>query len=320
MSHEDLNVSDAMEQSEKNNVKHKPSLANLPLTPASKLSGERFQDELLLRTWLHSKSKNTIRAYERIALSFLDFISPKNLKNFSIHDLQAFTEKRIGESRSVLALKSSIIKSLLTHAERTGYLEKNLGVFLPQFSADTKLTERYLTVSEVESLIRASRNGNEALIIELLYFGGLRVSELVALNKGDIFFTEVGEANLKILGKGRKERVVRLPIEVSRKLQAFTKSSSQKFDPVFKSEYGTSKRVTDRTVRHIVFKLAMRAGVLKKVSPHWLRHAHASHALDEGAPISLVQATLGHASVATTGRYLHARPSESSGKYLKVKL
>jgi len=54
------------------------------------------------------------------------------------------------------------------------------------------------------------------------------------------------------------------------------------------------------------------------VSAHWLRHAHASHALDRGAPIHLVQATLGHASVATTGRYLHARPNDSSSRYLAV--
>ncbi len=61
-----------------------------------------------------------------------------------------------------------------------------------------------------------------------------------------------------------------------------------------------------------------RADVDKNVSPHWMRHAHASHALDRGAAVHLVQATLGHSSVATTGRYLHARPTESSSKYLAV--
>ena len=73
-----------------------------------------------------------------------------------------------------------------------------------------------------------------------------------------------------------------------------------------------------RQVRRIVAAAARRAGVEGNVSPHWLRHAHASHALDRGAAIHLVQATLGHSSVATTGKYLHARPSESSSKYLAV--
>jgi integrase/recombinase XerD len=69
-------------------------------------------------------------------------------------------------------------------------------------------------------------------------------------------------------------------------------------------------------VHRIVEAAAARAGLGAAVSAHWLRHAHASHALDRGAPISLVQTTLGHASVATTGRYLHARPRDSSARYL----
>ena len=66
----------------------------------------------------------------------------------------------------------------------------------------------------------------------------------------------------------------------------------------------------------VVKAAAVRAGLPAAISAHWLRHAHASHALDRGAPIHLVQATLGHASVATTSRYLHARPSDSSSRYL----
>ena len=73
-----------------------------------------------------------------------------------------------------------------------------------------------------------------------------------------------------------------------------------------------------REVHRIVKAAAARAGLSAAVSAHWLRHAHASHALDRGAPIHLVQATLGHSSVATTGRYLHARPNDSSSRYLVV--
>jgi len=68
----------------------------------------------------------------------------------------------------------------------------------------------------------------------------------------------------------------------------------------------------------IVQAAAKRAGLEVHVSPHWLRHSHATHALERGAPIHLVAATLGHASVATTGKYLHARPTDSSARYLVV--
>jgi integrase/recombinase XerD len=69
----------------------------------------------------------------------------------------------------------------------------------------------------------------------------------------------------------------------------------------------------------IVAKAAARAGLELSVSPHWLRHSHATHALERGAPIHLVAATLGHASVATTGKYLHARPTDSSSNYLAIR-
>ena len=79
-----------------------------------------------------------------------------------------------------------------------------------------------------------------------------------------------------------------------------------------------SARLGEEQVWRIVRKAARRAGIELNVSPHWLRHAHGSHALDRGAPIHLVQATLGHASVATTGKYLHARPKESSSRFLAI--
>ncbi|MHC4092221.1 MAG: tyrosine-type recombinase/integrase [Planctomycetota bacterium] len=76
--------------------------------------------------------------------------------------------------------------------------------------------------------------------------------------------------------------------------------------------------LTTRQVERIVRKAAARAGIAGNVSPHWLRHGHASHALDNGIPVSEVQHTLGHASLATTGKYAHARPGHSSGRGLKV--
>ena len=86
--------------------------------------------------------------------------------------------------------------------------------------------------------------------------------------------------------------------------------------PVFRSRKGG--HLDESQVWRIVRKAAKRAGIEKAVSCHWLRHAHASHALDRGAPIHLVQATMGHSSISTTGKYLHARPTDSSGNYLPV--
>ena len=85
-------------------------------------------------------------------------------------------------------------------------------------------------------------------------------------------------------------------------------------EPVFRSQKGGHLDVSQ--LRRIVYAARERAGLEQKASPHWMRHAHASHALDRGAPVHLVQSTLGHSSVSTTGRYLHAKPSKSSSFYL----
>ena len=85
---------------------------------------------------------------------------------------------------------------------------------------------------------------------------------------------------------------------------------------VFQSQ--KNKNLSPNRVREIVTAAKFRAGIKKRVSPHWLRHCHASHALDRGAPIHLVQTTLGHSSISTTGKYLHSRPQESSSRFLGI--
>jgi site-specific recombinase XerD len=87
-------------------------------------------------------------------------------------------------------------------------------------------------------------------------------------------------------------------------------------DPVFRSQKGGS--LSPVQVWRIVRAAARRAGIAGDVSPHWLRHAHASHPLDRGAPIHLVQATLGHADLRTTSKYTHARPNDRSARYLGI--
>ena len=119
---------------------------------------------------------------------------------------------------------------------------------------------------------------------------------------------------MTVFGKGDKTRAVLLPASLWNELQELRCGAGDD-DPVFRSRL-KGHELDQSQILRIVRAASLRAGTEKKVSPHWLRHAHASHSLDRGAPIHLVQATLGHASVATTGRYLHARPTESSGKYL----
>ena len=121
---------------------------------------------------------------------------------------------------------------------------------------------------------------------------------------------------ITVFGKGDKTRSIQLPASVWKNLEKLRGEAGDD-QPLFPSRKGGGTLKPLRVLR-IVRQAAARAGIDLAVSPHWMRHAHASHALDRGAPIHLVQATLGHASITTTGRYLHARPKDSSGRFLAL--
>ena len=120
---------------------------------------------------------------------------------------------------------------------------------------------------------------------------------------------------MTVYGKGGKTHTIIIPEPLWGDLISSRKNSLDEA-PLFRSRKGGHLHPSQ--VWRIVKKSAQRAGIKKAVSPHWFRHAHASHALDRGAKISLVKETLAHSSIQTTGRYLHAKPNECSSTYLQV--
>ena len=132
-----------------------------------------------------------------------------------------------------------------------------------------------------------------------------------------INFTIIGNSGqVTVLGKGSKTRSILLPASLWVELMHLRGDATDK-EPVFRSrKSGHSGHLTRERVHQIVRAAANRASIKGNVSPHWLRHAHATHALERGAKIHLVAETLGHSSVTITGRYLHARPEDSSSLYL----
>jgi integrase/recombinase XerD len=146
----------------------------------------------------------------------------------------------------------------------------------------------------------------------LFLFLLLLLPELALLKWCDLLPRNDG-GQVTVFDKGGKIRAILLKPKTWNWLLSF-RGDAAPADPVFRSRKGGHLDVSQ--IRRVVYAAAQRAGLSQKVSPHWLRHAHASHALDRSTPIHLVQTTLGHASVSTTGRYLHARPSESSSLYL----
>src|SRR5215813_14251557 len=173
------------------------------------------------------------------------------------------------------------------------------------------LAKRIIPEVEVHLLIRGARTKRDRVLLEVLYAGGLRVSELAGLTWSDVLPRDKGQVQLSVVGKGGVVRQVLLPEAVSRALLSLRGDAGAN-DPLF-ARRKTGARLTERAVLGIVKRAAVKAGIEAPVSPHWLRHAHASHAIDRGATLPEVQSTLGHGNIASTSGYLHARPESSSG-------
>lgn len=269
-------------------------------------------DEHLIRLWLHGKSANTQEGYARDIRQFLDFVG-KGLHQVILGDIQTY-EITLGHlAHASRARKISAVKSLFSFAHRLGYLPYDIGAPAKVPPIKDTLAERILEKEEVQEILKYELDPRNHAIIRLLYISGMRVSELCGLRWRDVKPRNEG-GQITVLGKGAKTRVVLLPPITFAEMMAF-KGESHQDAPVFKSKKGGA--LSRVQIYRIVRTAAERAGLWQKVSPHWMRHAHASHSLDNGAPIHLVQATLGHASVGTTGRYTHVRPDESSAKYLE---
>lgn len=272
-------------------------------------------DDHLLELWLHGRSEHTQRAYRADAGRFFDAVQ-KPLHRVTLGDLQDFAGQLVesGLQPSSVYRTMSAVKSLFAFGQRLGYLPFDVARPLRLPTLRDGLAERILDETDVLRMIALEQMPRNKAILLTLYAGGFRVSEASALKWNDLQRRD-SAGQITVFGKGGKTRTVLMPGSVWTALMSLRGEAGDDA-PVFRSRKGG--HLDESQVWRIVRKAADRAGIDKDVSCHWLRHAHASHALDRGAPIHLVQATLGHSSISTTGKYLHARPNESSGDYLPV--
>nr|WP_294567163.1 tyrosine-type recombinase/integrase [uncultured Rhodopila sp.] len=268
-------------------------------------------DARFIAMWLHGRPDRTQRAYRADADRFRAF-TRRPLRQISLGDLQAYQDSVARLATATRARRISAVKSLLSFGHKTGYLALNVGAAVAPPKLKQTLAERILSEDDVAQMLALERHPRNRPILRLLYLGGLRISELCAL-KGRDLQPRDDSGQVTVFGKGGKTRAVLLKPSIWRELAALRGSDPDQ--PVFRSRKGGG-HLDPVQVHRIVKAAAARAGLSEAVSAHWLRHAHVSHALDHGAPAHLVQATVGHASLATTSRYAHARPSDSSSRYL----
>ncbi len=281
-------------------------------------------DARLLELWLADKAPETKRQYVQDLEKFFDFSGGNPVSSVTLAELQEFSgfvSALVAPATAARML--STLKSLFSFANKVGYLPYNVGAALRLPAVKNVLPERILTEAEVHRMIERAGNERDRVLLLTLYAGGLRREDACRLKWRDVKERDDGSGQITAFGKGGKTGFVLLPESVMRELLPLRRrrdgALAAEDEPVFRSRKANTERrghLDPSQVNKIVKRAAKRAGLSGDVSPHWLRHSHATHAKRRGADLDLIMRTLRHASLATTGRYLHADPSDSSAMYL----
>ena len=259
-------------------------------------------------------SKNTIAAYRRDLNKFDEFLIGKNedVTTAQSADITEFLQglRISGLGESSIARHAVAIRSLFAFlAKDQGIVNIAKEINPPRIP---KRLPKALSITEVESLITSCSDDLSGLrdraLLETLYATGGRVSEIVQLNVGDIARSEGETTTVRVRGKGGKERLVPLGRFAQQALDQYLTRARPTFiknhreEALFLSEK-QGNRLSRQSAWSIVSQAATRAGLEKVISPHALRHSFATHLIDGGADIRVVQELLGHASVTTTQIY-----------------
>ena len=321
-------------------------------TPVIKQAIGKFIEYL---RYVRNASPSTLRNYKKDLEQFLEYLTPPDTKPMSlaavdhlvIREFVAYLHGR-GLKKTSIGRKVAALRSFFKFCLREGILRDNPA----RLVATPKLPKRLPAVLTAEEMNRfldslgtekASKTGPRGIsktrtykvteesrlalqrdraILELLYASGLRVSELTGLSMGDV---DLREQTVRVLGKGRKERIVPFGSKALAALEAYWSGREQwlrkaasrgDYEAVFLNPAGG--RLTTRSIRHILKKYTRLANINWDLHPHSLRHAFATHLLADGADLRAIQELLGHASLSTTQRYTHATIEQLMAVYDKT--
>jgi integrase/recombinase XerC len=271
-------------------------------------------------------SPHTVRAYAQDLAQFADHAAselgrPARPEDVDHLLIRAFLARlhRGGLKKSSAARKLASLRTFFRYLCREGRLQKNPARALLSPRQERRIPA-HLEEVDVGVLLDVPGDDDAALraraILELLYATGIRCAELVGLDLDEI---DMDARMLRVLGKGRKERVVPFGLPAQQAIVAYLPARSRcrpRDGALFVNVRGG--RLTDRSVRTIVGRRVREAALAKRISPHGLRHSFATHLLERGADLRAIQELLGHASLSTTQRYTHVNARHILDIYKKT--
>jgi integrase/recombinase XerD len=265
--------------------------------------------------WLSSKgSQKTKTRYMKVIKDFLQFNNNTLLKEITVHDVSSFLHGYYeGLSLATRSQARGVLSSLFTNLVDVGYMNKNPAKLTTRIKYPEDILSKTMSREELKRVINYPKKLRDRLLLETLYFTGLRVSELTNLKWTD--FKEENEVvKISIIGKGSKFRIVQVPFELFSRLRVLKAEDSEY---VFESQMGKNSKLRSDSV----YKLVRKAGqesIGRSISPHWFRHQFATDGLKNGSSLRLLQESLGHSSPATTAKYAHISRNDFSGKFLNL--
>lgn len=261
-----------------------------------------YLSKLTTELEIRNFSRETLKGYTKSVEKFLSGIDINNLneeevKKYTIGLLKKQEPSSV--AREIFAIQF--------------FFDKVLGnkINIQRPKKNKKIPE-ILTKEEIKSMVNSINNIKHKLILKVLYGCGLRVSELVNLNKEDINLNE-GLIHIR-LSKGRKDRFVKIPDSIIEELSKYCSLSAEK--ELFPSQRGG--KLTTATIQAVVKQSAKKAGITKEVYPHLLRHSFATHLLEAGTDLKIIQKLLGHSDIKTT--QIYTQISQASIKNIKSPL
>lgn len=271
-------------------------------------------------------SPHTVRAYGRDLAQCAGYLQdqlgrPPRLGDMDVLAIRGYLAwlHEQGSGRATIARKLASLRTFFRYLSREGLVKANPARLLVSPRQQRKIPS-HLGEAEASLLVEVPGDSAPALraraILELLYASGLRCSELVGL---DLSQLDLPERMIRVLGKGKKERIVPFGQEAKRALTAYIAvraAGRPRTEALFVSRNGG--RLTDRWVRRLVADRVRAVSIAKRVSPHTLRHSFATHLLERGADLRSIQELLGHSSLSTTQRYTHVNAKHLLAIYSKA--
>ena len=273
-------------------------------------------------------SAYTVRNYTADLLDFFSFLrdtgvsSLKEVDRITLRDYLSHLMKQ-GLVKASIARKLSAIRSFYRYLLQEGIMSTSPVATTSSPKLDKRLPT-FLTLEEIERLLKAPdlstpQGQRDRALLELLYASGPRVSELVQLNLGQV---NLDTREIRVWGKGAKERVVLMGKPAAEAITTYLSQGRPKLlgkkrnSALFLNRYG--ERLPARRIQRILEICARLAGIDKRVYPHLLRHTFATHLLDGGADLRVVQELLGHADLSSTQIYTHVTKSQAKKVYLSA--